>query len=502
MHAVTTRSRDAWVLLATIVASSLAFIDGSVVNLALPEIQREFHASAGAITWIVELYTLVVGALMLLGGVLGDRYGRKKIFILGTLLFALGSVACAFAFSIPSMLAARVFQGVGGMLLVPASLAIIGAHFSGDARGRAIAAWSAFGALTSALGPMTGGALIDTLGWRWVFWINVPLALLVLYAAAVHIEESRDNDAPRRLDWSGAALVTLGLGALTYTLIALAGGPQGLTLYAAGIAAVALLAWFVVHETRAANPLVPTAIFSEATFRSVNVATLFLYGALSGLFYELPFVMIQAHGYNAIQTAFATLPIILCIVVLSRFGTALAARIGTRLVLTIGPAVAGCGFFLIGLLEPRASYVAGFFPGILAVGLGMGITVAPLTSAVIAAVKPQHVGAASGINNAVSRIAALLAVAALTAALAAAFNARMQHNLDAMHASTMQRAAATQQADRLGGARYPGAALQNATRDAFEHGFILVATTCAALAFLAAATSLLGIHDAEIRTKQ
>ncbi len=478
----------------------MAFIDGQVVTLALPSIQREFHASAGDVAWIVELYTLVLGSLMLLGGALADRYGRKRAFIYGVALFTAASIGCAFAWSIPSMLVARVVQGVGGMLFVPASLAILGDHFSGPARGRAIGVWSAFSALTSTLGPALGGVLIDAFGWRSVFWINVPLAAFVMAAALRHIGESRDENAPSRLDWLGAALSTLGFGAITYALIQSSTGGWTIALRGSMFVGLALLAYFVIHEHRAAAPLVPPDIFRSRTFAVINLATLFLYGSLGAMFYELPFVMIQAHGYNALQTALATLPFAICTIVLAQFSPILAQRIGMRAVLTIGPAIVAVGYLLLGVLEPMQSYWSSFFPGILAIGLGMGITVAPLTTGVISAADPEHVGTASGINNAVSRIAGLLAIAALTVVLAAIYETSIARSLDAMDATSVMRAAMAAQQDRLGGARFTNPALQRASTQAFENGFRGVAVGCALLAAIAALADAFGIEETKLRT--
>src|SRR5579872_7087692 len=351
-------ARERWILLATIIGSSLVFIDATVVTLALPSIQRAFHASASGIAWIVESYTLALGALLLLGGAIADRIGRRRTFIAGTVLFAFGSLGCAFAWSLPTILTARVVQGVGGMLLAPASLALIGAHFLGDARARAIAYWSSFGALTSALGPALGGILIDTLGWRAVFWINVPLAVFVVIIAARHVQESRNDAMQGALDIVGAALVATGLGALTYALIGstIHGWSDPRTV-GTMIFGAAMLAMFVLQERRSRNPLLPLSLFASRTFTSINLATLFLYGALGALFYEMPFVMIQVHRYTATQTALATLPLIACLVLLARFGTQLAYRFGLRTMLTCGPTITACGFFLIALLEPHRSYL-------------------------------------------------------------------------------------------------------------------------------------------------
>ncbi len=493
-------TRDLWVMIATIVGSSMAFIDGMVVTLALPSIQREFHAGAGDVAWIVELYTLVIGALMLIGGALADIYGRKRIFTIGVILFAIGSVGCAFAWSIPSMLVARVVQGFGGMLLIPSSLAILGAHFTGSARDRAIAGWSAFGALTSTLGPMLGGALIDSLGWRSVFWINIPLAAVVLYATTAHIDESRDDSASRHLDLTGGALVTISLGAITYALISSSSiGWHSFATTGTAIAGIIVMAIFVVRDQRVANPLVPPAVFKSRTFGTINVATLLLYGALGANFYVLPFVMIQGHGYNALQTAFATLPLAICMVALARAGTAIARVIGMRTVLTFGPTIVAAGFAVLAILEPNSTYLTAFFPGILIIGIGLGLTVAPLTSTVIDSVSPEHVGIASGINNAVSRVAGLLAVAALTIVLSTLYNASLDRSLDATHASPATRSAANAQRDRLGGARFKDPQLQRESTKAFEHGFQGVALGCAILALLAAITDALGIHNEELQ---
>jgi EmrB/QacA subfamily drug resistance transporter len=494
------RGRDTWVLVATIVGSSLAFIDGAVVSLALPEIQTEFRASAGDVAWIVELYTLVLGALMLLGGALGDRYGRKRVFILGIAFFAVGSIGCAFAWSIPSMLFSRTFQAIGGMLFVPASLAILGDHFSGDARGRAIAAWSAFGSLTSLLGPALGGVLIDAFGWRSVFWINVPLAAFVIVVAMRHVRESRDDEAPQRLDWLGAGLATAGLGAITYgTILASTAGWGALAVDASVFGGAALLVVFAIHERRTREPLVPPDIFRSHTFAVINLSTLLLYGALSATLYELPFVMIQAHGYSPLQTALGILPFGICIIVLARFSPGFAKRFGVRNVLTVGPAVVALGFVLLAVLAPLPSYWFGFFPGIFVAGLGMGITVAPLTTTVINAADPRHVGVASGINNAVSRIAGLLAVAALTVLVTNLYWASLQRSLDAMHATPAMRTAAVAQRDRLGAARFADPRLQRDSLVAFESGFRGVAAACAILAALAALADAFGIEETKLR---
>jgi EmrB/QacA subfamily drug resistance transporter len=484
--------RGVWILLATIVGSSLVFIDGSVVALALPEIQRTFGATAAAAQWIVELYTLALGALMLFGGALGDRAGRRRIFAIGVAIFAAASLACAFATSIPLLLGARFVQGIGGMLLAPASLAIIGAHFSGNARTRAIAAWSAFTALTSTIGPALGGVMIDHFGWRSIFFVNLPLALLVLYATWRHVDESQDDEHRGALDVVGAGLCTLGLGAITYALIeSSAVGWFALRTGGALCVGIVAMAVFVVVERRSRNPLLPLELFASRAFLGINIATLLLYGALSASLYELPFVMIQAHGYSATQTAIATLPLVVGIVALSRFGATFSRIFGRRLVLTVGPAVVAVGFLLLGLLEPQSSYWTSFFAGMLLIGIGMGITVAPLTSTVLDAASARHMGAASGVNNAVSRVAGLLSIAALGAVLWVTFNGQLNARLDGARATAAQRLTVDGQRAQLGAARVPDHAMQAIVIESFRAGFRAVAYGCALLALLAAVTDAL-----------
>ncbi|HVA27215.1 MAG TPA: MFS transporter [Candidatus Baltobacteraceae bacterium] len=487
------RARDIWVLLATIVGSSLAFIDGTVVNLALPQIQRQFHATATGVTWIVELYTLVLGSLMLLGGALADRYGRRVVFDIGVALFGIGSIGCAFSWSIPSMLCFRVVQGVGGTLAAPASLAILGAHFSGAARGRAVALWSAFGALTSTLAPMAGGVLIDALGWRAVFFVNVPLIIIVLYATLRHVEESRDDSAPTHLDVPGAIFTTIGFGAITYALIfASAHGWRNFGAGGVAIGGVLALAAFAIRERVVAQPLIPPEVFASRPFAVINLATLLLYGALGALFYFLPFVLIQTRGYTALQTALATLPMAASLVLLARLGTWLARRFGVATVLTAGPLLVAVGFALLGLFAHRAEYFIGVFPGVAFVGIGMGITVAPLTTAVIGAAGPKHVGIASGINTAIARIAGLLAIAVAILVVTAIYNGTFDAELAAMKPTGVSRAQIDAQRAKLGGATFTNVTLTQASHDAFDAGFAGVAYGCAALALCAGLVNAAG----------
>lgn len=485
-----------WVLVATIIGSSLVFIDGTVVALALPSMQRTFNASASDVLWIVEGYALVLGALMLFGGALGDRIGRRRVFQWGVIIFAAGSLGCALSQSLLQILAFRVLQGLGGMLLVPGSLAIIGSHFTGAARDRAIGTWSAFSALTSSVGPALGGVLIDKFGWRSIFYVNLPLALVVLFATWWCVEESRDEEVSGPLDVVGSLLVTTGLGALTYALIAgQTYGWTNLRILSAIVLGVAALIGFVVTEMRVRSPILPLELFKSRAFTGVNIATLLLYGALAAILYELPFVMIQVHGYSATQTGLAILPAIVSIVLLSRFGASLALFWGRRFSLTIGPTIAGAGMLLLGLLERNPSYWMSFFPGLLLFGIGMGLTVAPLTATVVDSVTPRHMGTASGVNNAMSRVAGLIAIAALGAIVWVGFNARLDRELAGMSATTTQRAMADSHRKDMAAARLPDPQLHVAFIESFRGGFAILAFSCGALALLAAATDFLTMGE-------
>jgi len=479
-------ARERWTLVATIVGSSLVFIDGSVVGLALPTIQRVFHASAADVQWIVEAYGLALAALMLFGGALGDRYGRRRIFAIGVAIFAVASLACAFAPNLAFLIAGRVVQGVGGMLLAPASLAIIGACFEGKKRDRAYAAWTAYTTLFGMVGPALGGLLIDHFGWPSVFYINLPLAAVVLWATHAHIGESKNDAIHGKLDVLGASLATVGLGALTYALISsTAFGWGSARVVAAIVVGVASLAAFVPVEARAAAPIMPLSLFRNRTFAGVNGETLLLYG-ITSLFYFLPFDMIQAHGYSATQAAVASLPLLACLVAFARLGTSLMGRIGARAILCIGPTIAGLGCALLGVFEGGGTYWTSFFPGLVVVGLGMGLTVAPLTATVMSSADPHYIGSASGINSAISRMAGLLAIAGLGALLWFSFNTRLDATLAATHATQAQRAAVAVERPKMSATTIADPRLHAAILNAYRRGFADISYACAALALLGA----------------
>lgn len=438
-----------WILAATILGSSLAFIDGSTVNVALPALQRSLGATVTDIQWVVNAYTLFLASLILFGGSLGDHFGRKRIFALGVVVFALASAWCGLAPNTGQLILARAVQGVGGALLVPGSLAIISATFPEGERGQAIGLWSGFSAITSAVGPVLGGWLIDTLSWRWIFFINLPVALLVVFFL-LRVPESRDPEA-RQLDLGGSALVTLGLGALTYSLLragerGLGDGGVLLTL----VLGIILLIAFVGLEARLKEPMVPLGLFASSTFSGTNLLTLLLYGALAGALFFLPLNLIQIQGYSATAAGAALLPFVLLLSFLSRWAGGLITRYGARLPLTVGPLVVALAFLLYMLPGIGGSYWLTFFPPAVVLGLGMTLVVAPLTTTVMGVVPEQYAGTASGINNAASRVAGLLAIALFGLLMLAIFSTALERGLGGLELPAAAQEAVLAQRTDLG----------------------------------------------------
>ncbi len=409
------------VLITTILASSLSFIDGSVVNVGLPALARDLKGDSAALQWVINGYLLPLSALLLLGGALGDRFGRQRLLVIGVALFAAASAACALAPSLAWLVTARAVQGAGAALLMPNSLAILGGAFSGEARGRAIGTWAATGSMTSALGPVLGGWLIDNVGWRMIFLINLPLAAAAIALALRYVADAPDAEKKAALDIGGAGLATLALGGLVLGLT-IGAGPRGWSALAAAEVAVgaALLAGFVVYERRLGDrAMMPLALFGSKSFVGLSLLTLLLYGALGGLLVLLPYTLIQGSGYSAALAGAALAPFALILTCLSPILGAVAGRIGARLPLTIGPLVVGAGFLLLMRVDRGASYWTTVLPAMVVISIGMAGAVAPLTTAVLTSVDARHTGSASGFNSALARTGGLIATALLGSVLAA-----------------------------------------------------------------------------------
>ncbi|WP_398493647.1 MFS transporter [Variovorax sp.] len=486
-----------WVLAAAIVGSSMAFIDGTVVNVALPAIQADLRATAFQAQWVVESYALLLAALLLVGGALGDHFGRRRVFAIGVALFALSSVACALAASVQQLIAARAVQGIGGALLVPGSLALISAAFPEKQRGKAIGTWSGFSGITAAVGPVLGGFLVDHFSWTWAFLVNVPMALLVLWICWRHVPESRGASAGGGLDPWGALLATAGLGGIVYAFIeAPTQGWTSTAVLAALAIGLAGSAGFVAIERRVRAPMLPLSLLRIGNFSGANLLTLLLYAALGGGLYFFPLNLIQVQGWSATAAGAALLPFILIMFALSGWAGQLVDRFGPRLPLVIGPAIAAVGFALFALPGVGASYWSGFLPAVVVLGLGMTVTVAPLTTTVMNAVGPELAGVASGVNNAVSRAAAVLAIAVFGAIMAWAFDAALAEHLQTAGASAQVTAFFEGERAKLAGAAMPpgvdaatAEALRRAVAEAFVAGFRWVMLLSAGLALLSAASA-------------
>ncbi len=477
-------SAGRWVLAAAILGSSMAFIDGTVVNVALPALQSSLGATGTQLQWVVEAYALFLAALLLVGGALGDLYGRRLIFLLGVALFAVASGACGLALTIHQLIAARAVQGVGAALLVPGSLALISASFPTETRGAAIGTWSGFSAITASVGPLLGGWLVQHASWRWVFFLNLPIALAVLLISLTRIPETRHTASPTQLDWAGALTATAGLAALTFALIESASlGHRALPL---GLFGVALLVAFLFIEAHVPEPMVPLRLFRSANFAGANLMTLFLYAALGGMLFYLPLNLIQIQGYSPSAAGAALLPLILLIFLLSRWSGGLVARFGERLPLILGPLISAGGFALFLRAGLGGSYWTRFFPAVLVLGLGLAVSVAPLTTTVMNAVPEQSAGSASGVNNAVSRIASLLAVAVFGIVFTATFSASLARTLarSSLPRSEAQSILAARAA--LGATPSQTAAGHHAVQLAFLAAFNRTALLAAALSVLAA----------------
>ncbi len=509
-----------WVLVSTIMASAIGFISGSALNVALPALQQALGATAADLLWITNGYLLLLAALILVGGSLGDHYGRKRIFGYGIWIFVIGSALGGFSTSVTMLIVFRLLQGVGGAMMIPGSLAIISAYFDDERRGGAIGLWSAFLSITTVSGPIVGGFLADAelwagvpgipaavaAGmWRGVFFINVPLAVVALYALYRYVPESRDEEAPEQMDYIGAVLATLGLAGITYGFIQ--AGERGFNLLNLSIlaAGIVLLVAFVVRQRQTDHPMMPLSLFASPVFSGANLLTLFLYAGLQGSLFFLSLNLIQAQGYPERFAGFATLPFSLMLILFSQRAGALSSRIGPRWPLTIGSAVTGIGFALLalpGVTDGPGDYWTSFFPGVMGIGLGMMFVVAPLSNAVMSSVPSHSSGTASGINNAASRTAGVLAIAIIGGIVLLEFQGTLDARIADLDLTDESRAALMAQASELGNVQVPDSInedivpeVQRAIRLAFVDVFRTAALIGAGLAWLSALTAFFMLRD-------
>lgn len=502
MKQVTLRAGGVWVLAATILGSSMVWIESSALNVALDAIQQALGATATQLIWIVNIYLLLLAAFILISGALGDRYGRKRVFALGIAVFTVASVACGLAPSTTFLIGARAVQGLGGALMVPGSLAIITASIAEQDRGRAIGIWSSASAVTTLIGPVLGGFLASAGLWRGVFFLTVPIAAIV-FLTLPKVPESRDEHAPRELDYAGALVLALGLGALTYGALQL-GEVSGLNTRAwialgAIVGGLALMGLFVWIEQRSDHPMMPLSLFTSQTFTGTNAMTACLYAGLAGALLFVPLNLIQVQGYSATLAGLATLTTSVLLAVLSPWAGGQLQRWGPRVMLTIGPVVAGAGFALLalpGVTGGPREYWLSFFPGLAVLGIGMGITVAPLTTTVMSAVSSEQSGVASGVNNAVTRTAQALATGLLGAVIIFFFSSALTSQIAQLQLPPDVQAQLQQNAAQLGNTPVPDGvdpqtqmAIQDAIKQAFVRGFRIVTIIAALLAWLSAALS-------------
>jgi EmrB/QacA subfamily drug resistance transporter len=498
-----------WILAATILGSSLAFIDGSVVNLALPALQANFGATVIDAQWVVEAYALILAALILPGGSLGDIYGRRRIYATGVVIFAAASIWCGLAPNIGQLIFARAVQGTGAALLVPGSLAIISASFPERERGRAIGTWSGFTSLTAAGGPVLGGFLIAHASWRWVFFINIPVAAMVLTLTFWRVPESRSVSSAGTLDWMGAFLATAGLGGVTYALLESSSrGWMDAGVKAAMISGGAALAALIIVEARSTSPLIPLTLFRSRNFSGANLLTLFLYSGLNGLLFFFPLNLIQVQDYSATAAGAAMLPFVLLVSLLSKWSGGLVDHYGAKPPLVFGPMVVALGFLLFTLPSVGGTYWATFFPAVVMLGFGMAISVAPLTTTVMNSVHPERAGTASGINNAISRLAAVLSIAVFGIIMLASFNQHLHSRLMKLDLKKETVEQIENQRTKLAAMRIPATidprmkdTVRESIDESFVSGFRLVMIVGSGLAILSALIAALMIEGKNIEPR-
>ena len=483
-----------WVMVSTILASAMAFIDGTALNVVLPALQKNLNATGADVFWVLNAYLLMLAALLLIGGALGDKLGRKKVFMAGIAVFIAGSAACGFSPNVPMLIAFRMLQGIGGALMIPGSLSLISSSIHEDERGKAIGTWSAVTTAVTVGGPILGGALADAGLWRYIFFINVPIGVAALIFLALKVKETKEDDDNKTLDFAGATTIALGLAVLTFGFLRIpAVGIDNRQVYGALAAGVLLLAAFVFIEKKSSHPMMPLKLFAGAAFSGANLLSFFLYAGLGAGMLFLSLNLVQVQGYSQLQSGLTFLPFTILMISVTRYAGTLADKWGPRLFLVAGPAIAGAGLLalsFVGQTSGPAAYWHSFFPGILIFGAGMAITVAPLTATVMGSVSNHFSGVASGVNNAITRIANVFANAIFGALAVLLFSAAIKSEVQSMAVPQAQKAAIIAQSVNLGNAAVPAtidAAEKVRVVQVYHNGFIsvysVVLKLSAALAF-------------------
>lgn len=507
MATVTLRSSAGkWIMVSTILASAMAFIDATALNVVLPSLQQSLKATGADLFWILNAYLLMLASLILIGGAMGDKLGRKKIFMTGIFIFILGSAACGLANSVLLLVTFRLLQGIGGALMIPGSLSLISSSINAKERGKAIGTWSAFTTVVTMGGPILGGALADAGLWRYIFFINIPFGIAALLMLGFKVKETRDEGTDRSLDFPGAITIALGLALLTFGFLRIpAVGFNNIQAYGSLIAGAFFLVIFIIIEIKSSHPMMPLKLFANATFSGANLLTFFLYAGLGAgmLFQSLNMVQIQ--GYSQLQSGLTFLPFTVLMITIARYAGSLADKYGPRLFLIVGPALAGTGLLILSFIKQTngpSFYWTTFFPGILVLGLGMSFTVAPLTAAVMGSVSDHFSGTASGINNAMTRISGVFANAIFGALAVLFFSGALQREIKALPLNTKDKQAIMQQAVDLGNAKVPAnisSVNKPVIEKAYHTGFIAayanIMRISAALGYLGALMSLLFIRS-------
>lgn len=485
-----------WTLVAAVLGSSLAFMDGTIVNVALPAIQHDLNVAVSDVQWVMESYTLILAALLLVGGALGDRYGRRRLFVIGILLYAISSLACALSVSAPQLIASRAVQGVGAALLIPGSLALISSAYPLDQRGAAIGTWSAFSGITAAVGPVVGGFLVEHYSWKWAFLLNLPVSILLLLICVMRVPESFNRKDRNPVDVAGTTLITIALAGIVFSLIDAQNESHSEAVLIAGAIGVVSLALFFWIEAKQDHPMLPLGLFRERNFAGANLLTFLLYAALGGSFFFLPLNLIQVQGYSATSAGAVFVPFIVIIFALSRWGGRLVDLFGSKLPLIVGPLIASAGFGMFAWPTINPDYWTSFFPAICILGVGMSVTVAPLTTTVMNAVGADLAGTASGINNAISRMAGLLAIAVFGIVLTHRFDSALLNEISHIQMNQATTTSILAQRQKLAGIVVPSdvtyqdaLALKRAIGLSFVSGFrwvMLISSGCSLLSAICA----------------